>query len=120
MNYYEDQNTYIQEVYIVKGNKKITKEKTLPSRVFLLYFFTDYLERECFKMAGLLPPHFHPNQDLLNDGLFCTKGFGCTTGTKGFFSGKGFSGNFFCGSLASAMIIFVNNKSKSNITKWLS
>ena len=59
-------------------------------------------------MAGLLPPDFHPNQDLLlNERLLCTKGFG---GTKGFFSGKGVTGDFFCGFEDSAMIIFLTDK----------
>jgi hypothetical protein len=59
-------------------------------------------------MAGLFPPHFHLGQNLLNEELvLLAKGF-LGIATKGFFSGKGFSGNFFSGSLTSAMMIFFN------------
>ena len=59
-------------------------------------------------MAGPLPPDFHLDQNLLNEGLLLlAKGF-LGIATKGFFSVKGFSGNFFCGSLTSAMMMFFN------------
>lgn len=58
-------------------------------------------------MTGCPPPDFHLDQNLLNCGLLFTNGFG---GTKGFFSGKGVTGDFFCGSEDSAMMMFLTDK----------
>lgn len=80
----------------------------------------DYLERAaCFLIIGFIPHAFHPYEDLLKDGFLCTKG--CTgTPPKGFFSGNGLTGTFFCDSEDSAMIVCLLIKRLEEIYKVMS
>jgi hypothetical protein len=50
----------------------------------------------------------------LNCGLLFTNGFG---DTKGFFSGNGVTGAFFCGSEDSAIMMFLTDKRLYKYTK---
>lgn len=71
-------------------------------RRFIYYI---YLERECFKIAGFPHPDLQLNQGLLNEGLGFINGFFCMA-TKGFFSGKGATGDFSLGLGDTTIIIF--------------